>query len=84
MTDVVRTVMYRNHTIYECCSLVRSGQARAMGYGEGFLGAFKWIDNWYEKHTSNAERTRYPKPSDNEREYMAEKCNERYPHGEWE
>lgn len=38
-------IEYRGYSTYDIDSLVNSGQAHALGYGQGREGAYGWIDN---------------------------------------
>ncbi len=82
-SSIVTTIEYRGYSIYEVCSLVRSGQAHAMGYGQGRMGAYNWIDAWYDKHGFTKNGIYHPKPDDLGREYLADKLNTAYPNGEF-
>ncbi len=82
-SSIITTVEYRGYSIYEVCSLVRSGQARTMGYGQGRLGAYNWIDAWYDKHGFKMKGVYYPKPDDYKREQIAEYYSAKYPNGEF-
>ena len=82
MDNPLFKIEYRGYTVYDIDSLVNSGQAHALGYGQGREGAYGWIDNKIDVLKLDNYKApgalHYPKPDPHVRDRMIDQNNALY------
>lgn len=67
--NILTNIEYRGYSTYEIDSLVKTGQAAALGHGPGRAGAYNWIDSFFD-HSTRDHGKYHPKPTEAVREKL--------------